>query len=95
MADNITYRTLGPQSAGLQDGTTFKTTQTAGVHTQHVNVDNLVGLNVPEHDYISLGYTGSNLTSVIYKLGGSGGATVATLSLAYDGSNNLTSITRT
>ena len=52
------------------------------------------GLEVPAHDYIDLSYTGSNLTGVVYKDGGSGGTTVATLTLAYDGSNNLTSITK-
>ena len=52
------------------------------------------GLSIPKYDYISLSYTGSNLTGVAYKQGGSGGLTVATLTLAYDGSNNLTSVTR-
>jgi hypothetical protein len=56
-----------------------------------VNV--LTGLEIPEHDYIDLGYTGSNLTSVVYKTGGSGGTVVATLTLAYDGSN-LISVTK-
>lgn len=68
----------------------------------HVNLRNASGneLNigtslVPEnYDYISLGYTGSNLTSVIYKTGGAGGTTVATLTLGYSGSV-LTSVTRT
>ena len=31
---------------------------------------------------------------VVYKDGGAGGTTVATLTLAYDGSNNLTSVTK-
>jgi hypothetical protein len=52
------------------------------------------GLSVPEHDYIALSYTGSNLIGVVYKTGGSGGTTVATLVLTYDGSNNLTSVTK-
>ncbi|QTP86359.1 hypothetical protein SSRP02_p003 [Synechococcus phage S-SRP02] len=52
------------------------------------------GLSIPEHDYISCSYTGSNLTGVVYKLGGSSGTTVATLVLTYDGSNNLTSVTK-
>ena len=52
------------------------------------------GLEIPAHDYIDLSYTGSNLTSVIYKNGGSGGTTVATLTLAYDGSDNLISVTK-
>jgi hypothetical protein len=57
-------------------------------------VDLNTGLEIPEHDYIDLSYTGSNLTGVVYKTGGSGGTTVATLTLAYDGNNNLTSITK-
>lgn len=52
------------------------------------------GLSIPEHDYISLSYTGSNLTGVVYKTGGSGGTTVGTLTLAYDGSDNLISVTK-
>jgi len=31
---------------------------------------------------------------VVYKSGGSGGTTVATLTLGYDGGNNLTSVTK-
>lgn len=54
----------------------------------------VTGLEIPEHDYIALSYTGSNLTGVVYKSGGSGGTTVATLTLAYDGSSNLTSVTK-
>jgi hypothetical protein len=52
------------------------------------------GLEIPAHDYIDLSYTGANLTGVVYKTGGSGGSTVATLTLAYDGSNNLISVTK-
>jgi hypothetical protein len=57
-----------------------------------VNV--LTGLEIPEHDYIDLSYNGSNLTGVVYKTGGSGGTTVATLTLAYDGNDNLISVTK-
>lgn len=52
------------------------------------------GLQIPSHDYVALSYTGSNLTGVTFKTGGSGGTTVATLALTYDGNNNLTSVTR-
>ena len=46
-----------------------------------------------KYDYISLSYTGSDLTGVVFKTGGSGGTTIATLTLAYtDG--NLTSVTK-
>jgi hypothetical protein len=51
------------------------------------------GLSIPEHDYIGLSYTGSNLTTVVYKTGGAGGSTVATLTLAYTGSQ-LDSVTK-
>jgi hypothetical protein len=59
-----------------------------------LKVDALEGLDIPAHDYISLSYTGSNLTGVIYKSGGSGGVTVAALTLVYDGSNNLISVAK-
>jgi len=54
----------------------------------------VTGLEIPTHDYISLTYSGTNLTGVVYKRGGSGGTTVATLALTYDGSGNLTSVTK-
>lgn len=54
----------------------------------------VLGFQIPVYDYISLGYTGSNLTTVVYKTGGSGGTTVATLTLAYTGSQ-LDSIVKT
>ena len=57
-------------------------------------IPTIEGLSIPEHDYIALSYTGSNLTGVVYKSGGSSGTTVATLTLAYDGNNNLTSVTK-
>jgi hypothetical protein len=57
-------------------------------------IPTIEGLSIPTHDYISCTYTGSNLTGVVYKTGGSSGTTVATLTLTYDGSNNLTSVTK-
>jgi hypothetical protein len=47
-----------------------------------------------EYDYIDLSYTGSNLTQVVYKLGGAAGTVVTTLDLTYDGSGNLLTVTR-
>lgn len=44
------------------------------------------------YDYIELDYTGTNLTTVIYKLGGAGGTIVSTLTLAYNGSDQLISV---
>ena len=51
-------------------------------------------MGIGTYDYMSLSYTGSNLTGVIYKLGGASGTVVNTLTLGYDGSNNLTSVTK-
>lgn len=53
------------------------------------------GWDIPIHDYRALGYTSGNLTSVTYKTGGASGTTVATLTLGYDGSGNLISLTKT
>lgn len=55
-------------------------------------LQSLIGFDIPEFDYVSLGYTGENVTTVVYKVGGAGGTTVRTLTLAYSGSN-LTSVT--
>ena len=52
------------------------------------------GLEIPTHDYIGNTYTGSNLTQVVFKRGGASGKTVATLTMTYDGSNNLLTVTR-
>lgn len=52
---------------------------------------------VPEaYDYQAITYVGAttNINTVVYKLGGSGGTTVATLTMGYDGSSRLTSVTR-
>ena len=50
---------------------------------------------VPDsYDYIALTYTGSNLTGVVFKSGGSGGSTISTLTLAYTGAQ-LDSVTKT
>ncbi len=57
------------------------------------------GLSIPKYDYISLTYVASGngtgeIQTVTYKQGGSGGQTVATLTLGYDGSNRLNTVTR-
>jgi len=66
-----------------------------GVNSGTRPVVTMAGLNVPLHDYIDCSYTGSNLTGVVYKSGGASGETVATLTLTYDGSDNLLTITKT
>lgn len=52
------------------------------------------GLGVPSYDYSSITYVSSNISEIVYKVGGVSGTIVATLDLGYDGSNNLTSVTK-
>lgn len=55
----------------------------------------ILGSLIPVNfDYIALTYTGDNPTTIVYKTGGSGGTTVATLTLVWDGTK-VTSVTRT
>jgi len=88
-------RLSGPESneasatGEFEPTTVTKTGTKTGLDT--ISVNNLV----PEaYDYIDLSYTGSDLTGVVYKQGGSGGTTVATLVLTYT-ANVLQTITRT
>jgi len=57
-------------------------------------LNSINGFDIPNHDYIALGYTGTNLTTVTYKTGGAGGTVVGLLTLAYTG-DVLNSITKT
>ena len=65
-----------------------------GDGTYSIAVSAFNSLVPASYDYISLSYTGDNLTGVVYKTGGSGGTTIATLTLAYSGST-LTTVTKT
>jgi hypothetical protein len=68
---------------------------TPDASTQYApGIVSLTPLAPVEYDYLSMAYTGSNLTTVEYYLGGVSGVLQATLTLAYDGSNNLISVTR-
>jgi hypothetical protein len=67
----------------------------AGIFSGTNPVITMAGLNIPPHDYISNTYVSGNLTQAVYKTGGSSGQTVATLTMTYDGSNNLLTVTRT
>ena len=68
---------------------------TVGVVTVSNTVSNPVpvisGLNIPNHNRVSLAYSGSNLVGVAYSFNNVG---VATLTLSYDGNNNLISVVR-
>ncbi len=79
-----------PQEIVIKDAQGRK----AEMSGNRLKVDVLGQLIPANYDYISLGYTGDNLTTVVYKVGGAGGTTVATLTLGYSGSV-LTSVTKT
>lgn len=58
------------------------------------------GFIIPDHDYIELTYVAAGngvgeIETVVYKDGGSGGTTVATLTLAYNADDKLSSVTQT
>ena len=63
--------------------------------TQLTTISGKLNTIPADYDYISYGYTGSDITTIVYKTGGGGGSTVMTKTLAYDGSGNLTSCTIT
>lgn len=52
------------------------------------------GLDIPAYDSIALAYSGNNVSTVKYFVGGTGGTLVATLTLTYTG-NNVASVMRT
>ena len=71
---------------GAADGTLR--VDPTGTTTQPVR---LLGALIPvDYDHVTLGYTGADLTSVVYRTGGAGGTTVATLTLGYSGGDLVT-----
>lgn len=85
-----------PLPSGAATETTLAAVQTA-VDALNARV---AGSLVPEEfDYQDITYVPSGngageIETVVYKTGGSGGTTVATLQLAYNGDNKLSSVTR-
>ena len=50
---------------------------------QLTELESIAGLQIPPHDHLTLAYTDSNLTQIVYRTGGAGGTTVATVNLGY------------
>ena len=44
------------------------------------------------YDYITMSYSGSDMSQAVFKDGGSGGSTVSTLDMVYDTAGNMTSV---
>ena len=64
------------------------------------NLANLVGFEISAYDYIVLTYISAGngtgeIETVVYKNGGVSGSVVATLTIAYNASNEISSITKT
>lgn len=55
----------------------------------------LMAENKPAWDYRAFTYTGTNVTTIVYKRGGSGGTTVLTETFTYDGNDNVLTQTLT
>ncbi len=63
-------------------------------------INKLVGFEIAEFDYIALTYVASGngtgeIETVVYKTGGSGGTTVATLTLTYNADSEIATVTKT
>jgi len=62
-------------------------------------VQDIAGLYIPQHDYVTMTYVASGngvgeIETITYKQGGASGATVAVLTLGYNVSNKLVSVTK-
>ena len=88
-----TVSSIGNVETILNAQTAIETVMAADLAATKASAASIAGLSIPANDFIALSYTGANLTGVVYKTGGSGGTTVATLTLAYSGSN-LISVTK-
>jgi hypothetical protein len=88
-----TVSSIGNVETILNNSLAVETVMAADLAATKASAASIAGLSIPANDYIALGYTGSNLTSIVYKSGGASGTTVATLTLAYSGSN-LISVTK-
>src|SRR5579863_3092136 len=84
--NNITGTVTLPTNAAKETGGNLQTIN-AGIETLNSLVPSV-------YDYIALSYTSGNLTTAVYKFGGSGGTVVSTLTIAYDSNNNITSVTK-
>lgn len=93
--DEFLIKTVPGESIPVEINNANLNIDAAGIEIKNDSgnpIPTITGLSIPEHDYIDLSYVANNLTGVVYKNGGVSGEIVATLTLAYDGSNKLVSI---
>ena len=96
---------VGASTESKQDSTITEL-QSANTSLDNIEADidalntRLAASLVPDaHDYLAVTYVAAGngigeISTVTYKTGGSGGTTVATLTLTYDASNRLASVTK-
>lgn len=90
--DNVTV-----VSSVLPTGASTEAKQDSTIAAITAFSDKTAGSLVPEaFDYQLITYVGAttDIDTVVYKSGGAGGTTVATLTMGYDGSNRLSTVTR-
>ena len=63
--------------------------------TQLTTISGKLNTIPADYDYISCGYTGSDITTIVYKTGGAGGTTVMTVDLTYDSNGQVLTYTVT
>lgn len=53
------------------------------------------GMFIPPHDHVTNTYSGSNLTQIVYRIGGSSGRVVATIDMTYNVNDDVETVTLT
>jgi len=62
-------------------------------------VQDIAGLYIPQHDYVTMTYVASGngvgeIETITYKQGGASGTTVAVMTLGYNADNKLVTVTK-
>ncbi len=50
------------------------------------------GMFIPPHDHVTNTYSGTNLTQIVYRLGGSTGKVVARINMTYNVNDNVETV---
>lgn len=53
------------------------------------------GMFIPPHDHVTNIYSGSNLTQIVYRMGGASGRVVATIDMTYNVNDDVETVTLT
>lgn len=50
------------------------------------------GMFIPPHDHVTNTYSGTNLTQIVYRVGGSTGKVVATINMTYNVNDDVETV---